>query len=111
VRTVQIDAEKLLVCDDELLEDVSLEDIGNELPETSPRYIVLSYKVGMVPLAFQGIIVSSLSAVTEECSILWYSFTTILQVNAFATIPPTGIIRWSKRVTPKSEHVICKCSD
>ncbi|RIA88045.1 hypothetical protein C1645_695479, partial [Glomus cerebriforme] len=42
---VKIDREKLLVVEDEQYDNISLEELVEELPETSPRYIVLSYEL------------------------------------------------------------------
>ncbi|CAG8716331.1 29818_t:CDS:2, partial [Racocetra persica] len=42
---LKINVEKLLVVEDVLYDDISLEDLVEELPENSPRYIVLSYEL------------------------------------------------------------------
>ena len=41
---LKINAKELIVEVDEILEDVDIEDIMEELPEATPRFIVLSYK-------------------------------------------------------------------
>ena len=40
---VKIDAKKLLVVEDQYLEDTSIDAIVEELPETSPRFICLNH--------------------------------------------------------------------
>ncbi|CAB4427387.1 unnamed protein product [Rhizophagus irregularis] len=42
---LKIDREKLLVMEDEQYDNISLEELIEELPENSPRYIVLSYEL------------------------------------------------------------------
>ncbi|RIB12789.1 hypothetical protein C2G38_1785715 [Gigaspora rosea] len=42
---LKIDMAKLLVIEDVLYDDISLEDLVEELPENTPRYIVLSYEL------------------------------------------------------------------
>ncbi|GES85718.1 histone H4-like [Rhizophagus clarus] len=42
---LKIDREKLLVVEDEQYDNISLEELIEELPENSPRYIVLSYEL------------------------------------------------------------------
>jgi len=42
---LKIDREKLCVVEDEVYDEITLEDLVEELPETSPRYIVLSYEL------------------------------------------------------------------
>lgn len=41
---VKIEKDKLLIVQDEILEDVSIEDVASELPETQPRYVIYSYR-------------------------------------------------------------------
>ncbi|ORX77204.1 glia maturation factor beta [Anaeromyces robustus] len=40
---IRIDEEKLLIEEDELIEDVNLDEFCNDLPDVDPRYILLSY--------------------------------------------------------------------
>ncbi|CAG8496991.1 7280_t:CDS:2 [Funneliformis caledonium] len=42
---LKIDRENLLVIEDELYDNITLEELVEELPENSPRYIVLSYEL------------------------------------------------------------------
>ncbi|KXS19718.1 hypothetical protein M427DRAFT_131715 [Gonapodya prolifera JEL478] len=41
---LKIDMQKLCIVEDKHLEGTTLEDLADELPENSPRYIILSYK-------------------------------------------------------------------
>lgn len=43
--TVKIDREKQLVCIDEQIEDIRIDDLQEELPGHQPRYIIFSYKL------------------------------------------------------------------
>lgn len=43
--TVKVDREKQLVCVDELLDEISIDDLQEQLPGHQPRYIVYSYKM------------------------------------------------------------------
>ncbi|KAG4098705.1 glia maturation factor beta [Neocallimastix lanati (nom. inval.)] len=40
---IRIDEEKLVIEEDEFIEDVNLDEFSNELPDVDPRYILLSY--------------------------------------------------------------------
>ncbi|CAG8494294.1 3077_t:CDS:2 [Paraglomus brasilianum] len=42
---VKIDRERLCIVEDEVHDEITIEDLVEELPETSPRYIVLSYEL------------------------------------------------------------------
>ncbi|KDN37815.1 glia maturation factor beta [Tilletiaria anomala UBC 951] len=42
---IKIDKRKLLMSVEESYDDTTLEELGDELPENSPRFIVLSYKL------------------------------------------------------------------
>ncbi|KAL1117915.1 hypothetical protein AAG570_004228, partial [Ranatra chinensis] len=42
---LKVDKEKLQICIDELLEEVSLDDLQDVLPSHQPRYVVYSYKM------------------------------------------------------------------
>ncbi|KAI8074099.1 glia maturation factor gamma [Gongronella butleri] len=42
---LKIDKKNLKIVEDEVHEDVSLEDLVEELPENVPRYVVLSYEL------------------------------------------------------------------
>ncbi|CAG8600135.1 9829_t:CDS:2 [Gigaspora margarita] len=50
---LKIDMAKLLVIEDVLYDDISLEDLIEELPENTPRYIVLSYEYASAKTYFQ----------------------------------------------------------
>jgi len=41
---VKIDTKKLLVVEDQLLDPCTLEELREELPDNTPRYIVLSWE-------------------------------------------------------------------
>ncbi|KAK9768876.1 hypothetical protein K7432_000106 [Basidiobolus ranarum] len=41
---IKIDRKKFLIEEDELFENIPLEDLIEEIPDDSPRYIVLSFK-------------------------------------------------------------------
>ncbi|TPX53292.1 hypothetical protein SeMB42_g00858 [Synchytrium endobioticum] len=41
---LKIDAKALMVVEDIVLDDITMEDLASELPETSPRYVILSYE-------------------------------------------------------------------
>ncbi|CAJ0651680.1 13904_t:CDS:2 [Entrophospora sp. SA101] len=43
---LKIDRENLVVVEDEIHDDITLEELVEELPENAPRYIVLSYEDG-----------------------------------------------------------------
>lgn len=43
--TVKVDREKQLVCVDELLDEISVDELQEQLPGHQPRYIVYSYKM------------------------------------------------------------------
>nr|CAG8452173.1 14884_t:CDS:10 [Entrophospora candida] len=43
---IKIDRENLVVVEDEIHDDITLEELVEELPENAPRYIVLSYEDG-----------------------------------------------------------------
>lgn len=45
VCTVKVDREKQLVCVDELLDEISVDELQEQLPGHQPRYIVYSYKM------------------------------------------------------------------
>lgn len=45
VVTVKVDREKQLVCVDELLDEISVDELQEQLPGHQPRYIVYSYKM------------------------------------------------------------------
>jgi len=42
--TMKIDKDKLMILEDEAFENVSIEELASELPETQPRYVVYSYR-------------------------------------------------------------------
>ncbi|GAA5794954.1 hypothetical protein HPULCUR_009768 [Helicostylum pulchrum] len=42
---LQIDRKTLKIVEDEVYDDISLEDLIEELPENTPRFIILSYEV------------------------------------------------------------------
>ncbi|CAH1764854.1 9609_t:CDS:2 [Entrophospora sp. SA101] len=42
---LKIDRENLVVVEDEIHDDITLEELVEELPENAPRYIVLSYEL------------------------------------------------------------------
>lgn len=42
---VKVDREKQIICVDELIEDISIDDLQEQLPGHQPRYIVYSYKM------------------------------------------------------------------
>jgi hypothetical protein len=42
---VKINKQKLLMEEVEQFDNISIEDLGEELPENSPRYVVLSYEL------------------------------------------------------------------
>lgn len=42
---VKVDREKQLVCVDELLDEISVDELQEQLPGHQPRYIVYSYKM------------------------------------------------------------------
>lgn len=42
---VKVDREKQLVCVDELLDEITVDDLQEQLPGHQPRYIVYSYKM------------------------------------------------------------------
>jgi len=42
---VKINKQKLIMEEVDRLDDISLEDLAEELPESSPRYVVLSYNL------------------------------------------------------------------
>ncbi|CAO3625327.1 unnamed protein product [Cunninghamella blakesleeana] len=42
---LKIDKKKLVIEEDEVYENISLEDLVEELPENTPRYIILSYEL------------------------------------------------------------------
>ncbi|KAI9251850.1 hypothetical protein BDA99DRAFT_563542 [Phascolomyces articulosus] len=42
---LQIDRKQLKIVEDEVYDNISIEDLVEELPENSPRYIVLSYEL------------------------------------------------------------------
>jgi hypothetical protein len=42
---IKINKQKLTMQEDELYDNISIEDLASELPENSPRYIVLSYEL------------------------------------------------------------------
>lgn len=42
---MKVDREKQLVCVDELLDEISVDDLQEQLPGHQPRYIVYSYKM------------------------------------------------------------------
>ncbi|CAO3615934.1 unnamed protein product [Cunninghamella echinulata] len=42
---LKIDKKKLLIEEDEVYENISVEDLVEELPENTPRYIILSYEL------------------------------------------------------------------
>lgn len=44
-RSVKVDREKQLVCVDELLDEITVDDLQEQLPGHQPRYIVYSYKM------------------------------------------------------------------
>lgn len=44
-KTVKVDREKQLVCVDELLDEISVDELQEQLPGHQPRYIVYSYKM------------------------------------------------------------------
>ncbi|KAF7722930.1 hypothetical protein EC973_002562 [Apophysomyces ossiformis] len=79
---LQIDRKQLKIIEDEVYDNISLEDLVEELPENSPRYIVLSYKRthadGRVnfPLVF---IYWSPSSAKAEVNMLYASAKTYLQ--------------------------------
>ncbi|TPX34864.1 hypothetical protein SmJEL517_g02633 [Synchytrium microbalum] len=41
---LKIDPKQLMIVEDETHENVTIDDLASELPDTSPRYIVLSYE-------------------------------------------------------------------
>ncbi|KAI8988672.1 Rho GTPase activation protein [Pilobolus umbonatus] len=43
---LKINPKTLMIIEDEVYDDISLEDLVDELPENTPRFIVLSYEVG-----------------------------------------------------------------
>lgn len=45
MKTVKVDREKQLVCVDELLDEITIDDLQEQLPGHQPRYIVYSYKM------------------------------------------------------------------
>lgn len=45
LKTVKVDREKQLVCVDELLDEISVDELQEQLPGHQPRYIVYSYKM------------------------------------------------------------------
>ncbi|KZP12569.1 glia maturation factor beta [Athelia psychrophila] len=42
---IKINKKKLIMEEDELFDNISIEDLAEELPENSPRYVVLSYEL------------------------------------------------------------------
>jgi len=42
--TMKIDKDKLLIQEEENFDNISIEDLASELPETQPRYILYSYR-------------------------------------------------------------------
>ncbi|KAG0167162.1 hypothetical protein DFQ28_006243 [Apophysomyces sp. BC1034] len=79
---LQIDRKQLKIVEDEVYDNISLEDLVEELPENSPRYIVLSYERrhadGRInfPLVF---IYWSPSSAKAEVNMLYASAKTYLQ--------------------------------
>ncbi|KAI7872649.1 hypothetical protein BDF14DRAFT_1747119 [Spinellus fusiger] len=79
---LKIEREQLSIVEDEVYESISLEDLVEELPETSPRYIVLSFERkhsdGRVnyPLLF---IYWSPSSAKAEINMLYASAKTFVQ--------------------------------
>ncbi|KAI9362403.1 hypothetical protein BD770DRAFT_382522, partial [Pilaira anomala] len=79
---LQIDRKTLKIIEDEVYDDISLEDLVEELPENTPRFIVLSYERkhsdGRVnfPLVF---IYWSPSTAKAEVNMLYASAKTYLQ--------------------------------
>lgn len=45
IKLVKVDREKQLVCVDELLDEISVDELQEQLPGHQPRYIVYSYKM------------------------------------------------------------------
>ncbi|KAG2203460.1 hypothetical protein INT47_008187 [Mucor saturninus] len=79
---LQIDRKTLKIVEDEVYDDISLEDLVEELPENTPRFIILSYELkhddGRVnfPLIF---IYWSPSTAKAEVNMLYASAKTYLQ--------------------------------
>ncbi|KAL5532671.1 hypothetical protein ACEPAF_4445 [Sanghuangporus sanghuang] len=45
---VKIDKKQLKMVEDETYDDISIDDLAQELPENAPRYVVLSYELKYV---------------------------------------------------------------
>ncbi|OZJ03319.1 hypothetical protein BZG36_02269 [Bifiguratus adelaidae] len=81
----KIDRQKLLIEEDEEHDDITLEDLVEELPENTPRYVILSYELkhpdgrNSFPLVF---IYWSPSTVKAEMHMLYASAKSYLQVKA-----------------------------
>ncbi|KAG2221137.1 hypothetical protein INT45_004446, partial [Circinella minor] len=79
---LQIDRKQLKIVEDEVYDDISIEDLVEELPENSPRYIILSYELTHsdgrknFPLIF---IYWSPSSAKAEINMLYASAKTYLQ--------------------------------
>lgn len=42
---MKVDREKQIVCVDELIDDISIDDLKEQLPGHQPRYIIYTYKM------------------------------------------------------------------
>ncbi|CDH55718.1 predicted protein [Lichtheimia corymbifera JMRC:FSU:9682] len=79
---LQIDRKQLQIVEDEVYDNISIEDLVEELPENSPRFIILSYELQHTdgrknfPLVF---IYWSPSTAKTEISMLYASAKTFLQ--------------------------------
>ncbi|CDS12905.1 hypothetical protein LRAMOSA05089 [Lichtheimia ramosa] len=79
---LQIDRKELQIVEDEVYDNISIEDLVEELPENSPRFIILSYELQHTdgrknfPLVF---IYWSPSTAKTEISMLYASAKTFLQ--------------------------------
>ncbi|KAI7884529.1 glia maturation factor beta [Lichtheimia hyalospora FSU 10163] len=79
---LQIDRNELKIVEDEVHDNISIEDLVEELPENSPRFIILSYELQHAdgrknfPLVF---IYWSPSTAKTEISMLYASAKTFLQ--------------------------------
>ncbi|ORY93821.1 glia maturation factor beta-like protein [Syncephalastrum racemosum] len=79
---LQIDRKKLEIVEDEVHDNISVEDLVEELPENSPRFIILSYELTHsdgrknFPLVF---IYWSPSTAKAEINMLYASAKTFLQ--------------------------------
>ncbi|KAG9285778.1 hypothetical protein G9A89_013203 [Geosiphon pyriformis] len=82
---LKIDREQLLVIEDQIHDEITIEDLVEELPDNSPRYVVLSYQLnhpdGRVSYPLMLIYYSPLST-NPETNMLYASAKTYFQQKA-----------------------------